>query len=221
MNIRVPRSCSCGEMHDQTIELNARFGRPSIEKTIPTGNGGSIRADVAVEKEGKIQLVIEIEQTNAVDRDKIKKLGDIPWIEVKASDVLEGGLVKVINSGNMKPLVKCPSQPKWEKFPKFIGSWEDYGARTPPPEFLEQYFYFCTIYKQLRSACKATENGTHNWHLQVIRLNKYHPRYENGVVNASYRYFCASCGFLPYPVWYVDYNQLVKGNISGVTFDDP
>ena len=214
----VPRSCEYGEMHYQPVELNARFGNPLIEHTIPTGNGGSIRADVAIEKEGKIRLVIEIVKTNAVDKDKIEKLGDIPWIEVKASDVLEGGIVLPTNSGNMSPLDKCPSPPKpvstspdtnqqpsrprrmtsrRRRFPDFIGSWEDYGARTLPPALLERYSQVSPHVNDDWLTCKETENGTHNWNLWVIRLSKYHVRYEYGVSEACGEFKCVSCNRQP------------------------
>lgn len=233
------RSCECGEMHYQPVKLDARLGNPLIEHPIPTGDGGWIRADVAIEKEGKIQLVIEIVATHAVDRDKIKKLGDIRWVEVKASDVLEGGEVSPTNSGNMKPLDKCPSQsepvstsPDWNdiaklwvipesvtsqqssrtrqmtsrrrKFPDYIGNWKDYGAMTPPPEIVPD--------SVLRLTCKETENGTHNWNLQVIQLSKYHIKYEYGVIEACGKFICASCNLSPEIFWYNKLSSFKKNN---------
>jgi hypothetical protein len=106
----IARCRSCGQPHDPR-PLKGLVAQADTEKTIPVA-GDICRVDVALlGAKGKILLVIEVRQAHAVDAPKVDLLrrAQLPWIEVKADQVLEDAGVRFvpIASGRVKLSREC------------------------------------------------------------------------------------------------------------------
>ena len=64
------------------------FDEAVREFTLASG----LRADVAFLEGGRVRLVVEVCHGNALDTSRMDRMGDVPWIEVAAAEVLGGEL---------------------------------------------------------------------------------------------------------------------------------
>lgn len=86
MGVQVDINIACARCGRKTVvELpvhvfdDALLETPLANKRIP---------DVSLMAGGNVMLGVEVRKTHAVDEDKSKSLGDMPWVEVMAADVI-------------------------------------------------------------------------------------------------------------------------------------
>lgn len=83
--------------------------KAEIEYHISTSKGDVIGDVVLLDKDDRVVCVVEIYNTHAVDSVKRFKLVNIPWMELKASDVLNNQYLWIVRQGDLNPYIchKC------------------------------------------------------------------------------------------------------------------
>ncbi len=83
------------------------FDEAVREFTLASG----LRADVAFLDGGRVRLVVEVCHGNALDTSRMDRMGDVPWIEVAAADVLGGTLPwRAMRSRGLSACAACLSK---------------------------------------------------------------------------------------------------------------
>jgi hypothetical protein len=78
--------------------------RAQAEVRLPSGRV----VDVGLtDAEGRVLLAVEVAVSHAVDVDKETALGDLPWIEIRAEDLLDAAIWPVSRAGGGAPAAHC------------------------------------------------------------------------------------------------------------------
>lgn len=114
---RLSRRCvACGKR--QLQPLPPKVAAAKAEVCVP---GGCIVDVGLIDETGAVVAAVEVHATHAVDDAKRRRLGNLPWCEVRAEDLLRQPYVwRVKHEGGMKSLPCCGHLPSEIRTPSFM-----------------------------------------------------------------------------------------------------